>query len=59
MGTIRIETDGASDMSRVYGWLAKHRGQVVALDTERTLTLGAPKQGLLLPSAWRMARLQG
>jgi hypothetical protein len=45
MGTIRIEADGAIEMSRVYRWLANHRGQVVPLDTERTLTLGAPISG--------------
>jgi hypothetical protein len=45
MGTIRIETDGASDMSRVYRWLANHRGQAVPLDTDRTLTLGVPISG--------------
>jgi|SRR5690348_16326347 hypothetical protein len=45
MGTIRIEADGASEMSSVYRWMAKHRGQVVPLDTERTLTLGAPISG--------------
>jgi hypothetical protein len=45
MGTIRIEADGASEMSRVYRWLANHRGQVVPLDTDTTLTLGVPISG--------------
>lgn len=42
MGAIRIEADGGSDMSRVYRWLTSHRGQVVPLDTEKTVTLGVP-----------------
>jgi hypothetical protein len=45
MGTIRIEADGATEMSRVYRWLADHRGQAVPLTTNRTLTLGAPISG--------------
>jgi hypothetical protein len=45
MGTIRIETDGTTEMSRVYKWLTSHRGQVVPLDTDRTLTLGVPISG--------------
>jgi hypothetical protein len=45
MGTIRIEADGAIEMSRVYRWLANHRGQSVRLATDRTLTLGAPISG--------------
>src|SRR5689334_23354633 len=45
MGTIRIEADGASEMSTVYRWLANHRGQAVPLATDRTLTLGAPISG--------------
>ena len=45
MGTIRIESERATDMSRVYGWLASHRGQVVRLDREKTLTLGTPISG--------------
>lgn len=45
MGAIRIEADGASEMSRVYRWLANHRGQVVALDADKTLTLGVPISG--------------
>jgi|SRR5690242_16440993 len=45
MGAIRIEADGTSEMSRVYRWLTSHRGQVVPLDTGRTLTLGVPISG--------------
>jgi hypothetical protein len=45
MGTIRIEAEGASGMRQVYAWLARHRGQAVALDSEKTLTLGAPISG--------------
>jgi hypothetical protein len=45
MGTIRIEADGTSDMSRVYRWLTNHRGQSVPLDTDKTLTLGVPISG--------------
>jgi hypothetical protein len=45
MGTIRIESDGTSEMSRVYRWLANHRGQAVPLDADRTVTLGAPISG--------------
>ena len=45
MGTIRIEADGTTDMSRVYRWLTKHRGQSVPLDTDKTLTLGVPISG--------------
>jgi hypothetical protein len=45
MGTIRIEADGDSEMSRVYRWLANHRGQVVPLDADKTLTLGVPISG--------------
>jgi hypothetical protein len=45
MGAIRIEADGTSEMSRVYRWLASHRGQVVPLDDDKTLTLGVPISG--------------
>jgi len=45
MGTIRIEADADSEMSRVYRWLANHRGQVVPLDADKTLTLGVPISG--------------
>ena len=45
MGTIRVESDYASEMLQVYAWLIKHRNQVVALDPERNLTLGAPISG--------------
>lgn len=45
MGAIRIEADGRSDMSRVYRWLTSHRGQVVPLDADKTLTLGVPISG--------------
>lgn len=45
MSTIRIETDGTSDLARVYLWLARHRGQVVELDDYRRLTLGVPISG--------------
>lgn len=45
MGTIRVESDDPSEMSQVYVWLIRHRNQVVALDPERNLTLGAPISG--------------
>ena len=45
MGTIRIEADGASEMSRVQRWLTNHRGQVVPLDGDRTMMLGVPISG--------------
>lgn len=45
MSTIRIETDGTSDLARVYLWLTRHRGQVVELDTTRRLVLGVPISG--------------
>lgn len=45
MSTIRIETDGASDLSSVYMWLSKHRGQIVNLDRDRRLTFGVPISG--------------
>jgi hypothetical protein len=45
MGTIRIETDGSSDLARVYMWLTRHRGQIVDLDVNRRITLGVPISG--------------
>ncbi|HKW06229.1 MAG TPA: hypothetical protein VJS19_01525 [Candidatus Dormibacteraeota bacterium] len=42
MGTIRVEADGASEMSHVQRWLTAHRGQEVGVDTDKILTLGAP-----------------
>lgn len=43
--TIRIETDGASDLVHVSSWLARHRGEVVRLDATRRLALGNPISG--------------
>jgi hypothetical protein len=43
--TIRIETTGASDLSRTLLWLKRHRGGVVRLDGTRRLTLGTPIAG--------------
>jgi hypothetical protein len=45
MGAIRIEVDGGNDMTQVYSWLSRNRGQVVSLDGERRLTLGVPISG--------------
>lgn len=45
MGTIRIETEGTSNLARVYLWLSRHRGQVVQLAAAKQLTLGAPISG--------------
>jgi hypothetical protein len=45
MGTIRIETDGAGDLSQVNRWFARHRGRVVELDQTRRLALGIPIKG--------------
>jgi hypothetical protein len=45
MSTIRIEADGASDLSEVYAWLTHHRGQIVELDGDRRLALGVPISG--------------
>lgn len=45
MGTMRIEADGASDLSRTYLWLSRHRGESVELPTGRRLTLGVPISG--------------
>ena len=45
MNTIRIETDGAADLGRVYLWLTRHRGQVVELDGARRVALGVPITG--------------
>ena len=43
--TIRIEHDGASDLASVHLWLARHRGEVIALDERRRLELGTPISG--------------
>lgn len=43
--TIRIETDGASDLDRVHMWLTRHRGEVLSLDGSRRLALGTPISG--------------
>ena len=43
--TIRIETDGSSDLSRVYLWLTRHRGQTIDLDGNRRIALGVPISG--------------
>lgn len=45
MDTIRLEADAATEMSEVYLWLTRHRGQVVELQTNRNLTLGVPISG--------------
>src|SRR5262252_865459 len=45
MGAIRIEVDGGNDMTQVYSWLSRNRGQVVSLDGERRVTLGVPISG--------------
>src|SRR5256885_13466609 len=45
MNAIRIETDGAAGLGRVYLWLTRHRGQVVELDGARRLALGVPITG--------------
>jgi hypothetical protein len=45
MSAIRIETDGAGDFTRVYQWVARHRGQNVELEKGRSLALGAPISG--------------
>lgn len=45
MSTIRIETDGASDLARVHLWLTRNRGQVVRLDDTKRLALGTPISG--------------
>lgn len=45
MSTIRIETDGASDLSRTQSWLARHRGDVVRIDDTKRLALGNPISG--------------
>ena len=45
MDPIRIETDQASGMSQIYGWLSHHRNQVVPLDSDRNVTLGVPITG--------------
>lgn len=43
--TIRIETDGASDLSHTASWLARHRGEVVRIDDTKRLALGNPISG--------------
>jgi hypothetical protein len=43
--TIRIETNGASDLFRTQLWLNRHRGGVVRLDGTRRLALGTPISG--------------
>ena len=45
MGTIRVEADGATELSRVYRWLTAHRGQDVSVDPGNILTLGVPISG--------------
>jgi hypothetical protein len=45
MSTIRIEADGATDLSRVHSWLLRHRGQIVELDDSTRLALGVPISG--------------
>jgi hypothetical protein len=45
MGTIRIEADGAGDLSQVNRWFARHRGGVVELDQTRRIALGIPITG--------------
>src|SRR2546427_11203191 len=45
MSTIRIETDGTSDLARVYLWLTRHRGQAVELDRNKRLVFGVPISG--------------
>lgn len=43
--TIRIETDGASDLARMTLWLGRHRGEVVRIDESKRLLLGTPITG--------------
>jgi hypothetical protein len=43
--TIRIETDGATDLAGMTLWLAQHRGEMVRIDETRRLLLGAPITG--------------
>lgn len=45
MGAIRIEAEGGSAMGDVYAWLSRHRNQVVALDSHRSVRLGVPISG--------------
>ena len=45
MSTIRIEADGAGDLSSVYDWFTRHRGDVVELDRGRTVAFGIPIVG--------------
>src|SRR3989442_14179567 len=45
MSTIRIGTDGTSDLALVYLWLTRHRGQAVELDRNKRLVFGVPISG--------------
>ena len=45
MAVIRIEADGVSDLSRVYLWLSRHRGQNLQLDPNRRIAFGTPISG--------------
>ncbi len=45
MSAIRIEADGAGDLSRVYQWFTQHRGGIVELGGGRRLTIGTPITG--------------
>lgn len=45
MGVIRIETDGATGMSEVRAWLARHRNQVITIDPDKSVMLGVPITG--------------
>ena len=42
---IHIETQAATDLARVQSWFSAHRGQRIALDSERRIELGAPISG--------------
>lgn len=45
MSTIRIETDGTSDLARVSLWLTRHRGQAIELDHAKRVVFGVPISG--------------
>lgn len=45
MSTVRIDSDGTSDLATVYLWLSQHRGEVLELDRGRRLILGTPISG--------------
>jgi hypothetical protein len=45
MSTIRIETDGTTDLAHVHMWLARHRGQAIELDRSKRLLFGVPISG--------------